>query len=179
MPTNNAVNISSQGTVYFNGTGTFSGIDGSTSGFVYTSTGTGAAPSFQAIPALTRAVLTRASGSALSLATTVNGNVISLSLPSAGTWMCSGIVQFAGTPTVTGQQQISISATTATHGTLGDNSVQAIWTSTAFVTGSVCLVLPSYFLTVASSQNIFLVASGIFSGGTMTAYGRLNAYKIA
>jgi len=49
--TNNAANISSQGTVYFNGTGTFSGVDGSTSGKVLTSNGTGLAPSFQTIAA--------------------------------------------------------------------------------------------------------------------------------
>jgi hypothetical protein len=48
MPTSNAVNISSQGTVYYNGTGTFSGIDGGASTQVLTSNGTGIAPSFQA-----------------------------------------------------------------------------------------------------------------------------------
>ncbi len=47
MATNNAINLKAQGTVYYNGTGTFSGIDGSTSGFRYTSTGAGSAPSFQ------------------------------------------------------------------------------------------------------------------------------------
>lgn len=50
MPTNNAINLTAQGTVYYNGTGTFSGIDGSTSGRVLTSNGTGVAPSFQAAP---------------------------------------------------------------------------------------------------------------------------------
>ncbi len=47
MATNNSVNINAQGTVYFNGIGTFSGIDASTAGFVLTSNGTGVAPSFQ------------------------------------------------------------------------------------------------------------------------------------
>jgi len=47
--TNNALNISSQGTVYFDGNGTFSEIDGSTAGFLLTSNGTGTAPSFQTI----------------------------------------------------------------------------------------------------------------------------------
>lgn len=47
MATNNSANIKTQGVVYFNGTGTFSGIDASTVGFVLTSNGTGVAPSFQ------------------------------------------------------------------------------------------------------------------------------------
>lgn len=51
MPTNNAIDLNSQGSVYYNGTGTFSGIDASTSGFVLTSNGTGVAPSFQAAAA--------------------------------------------------------------------------------------------------------------------------------
>ncbi len=50
MAVNNALNITSQGTVYFNGTNAFSEIDGSTSGFVLTSNGTGVAPSFQVLP---------------------------------------------------------------------------------------------------------------------------------
>lgn len=179
MSTNNSVNISSQGTVYYNGTGTFSGLDASTSGFVLTSNGTGVTPSFQAIPAATRAVNTRASGSALSLTTATNGNVITLSIPSAGTWLANGLVIFAGSPTVTGSQQISISDTSATHGTLGDNSAIANWTSGQFTAGNNFLSIPGYFLTTVGATSIYLVASGVFSGGTMTAYGRLNAIKIA
>lgn len=178
MASNNAVNISSQGTVYYNGTNAFSGIDGSTSGFVLTSTGTGAAPSFQAIPVLSRQVVTRNSASALSLTTATNGNVIVLPI-TAGTWLANGLVIYGGAPTVSGSQQISISATTATHGVLGDNSAIANWTTAQFTAGNNFLCVPGYFITVGGSVNIFLVASGVFSGGTMTAYGRLNAYKIA
>lgn len=47
MATNNDINLNAQGTVYYNGTGTFSGVDGSTAGKVLTSNGTGVAPSFQ------------------------------------------------------------------------------------------------------------------------------------
>lgn len=47
MTTNNAIDLTQQGTTYYNGTGTFSGIDGSTAGKVLTSNGTGVAPSFQ------------------------------------------------------------------------------------------------------------------------------------
>jgi Chaperone of endosialidase len=48
MVTNNGINITTQGTVYYNGTGTFSGVDGGASGHVLTSNGTGVAPTFQA-----------------------------------------------------------------------------------------------------------------------------------
>lgn len=48
VSTNNSSDIKNQGVQYFNGTGTFSGIDGSTANFVLTSNGTGVAPSFQA-----------------------------------------------------------------------------------------------------------------------------------
>ncbi len=179
MVTRNAVNISSQGTVYYNGTNTFSGIDASTSGFVLTSNGTGVAPSFQAIPAAARQVTTRNSASALSLTTATNGNVIQLSGLTAGTWLCNGIVIFAGSPTVSGSQQISISLTSVTHGTLGDNSAIANWTTAQFTAGNNWMSIPGYFITLGSSVPIYLVASGVFSGGTMTAYGRLNALKIA
>jgi len=52
MPISNDLNISQEGVVYFNGTNTFSGIDGSTVGRVMTSNGTDVAPSFQTLPAI-------------------------------------------------------------------------------------------------------------------------------
>ena len=50
MAISNDLNISEEGVVYFNGTNTFIGIDGSTAGNVLTSNGTNVAPSFK--PAL-------------------------------------------------------------------------------------------------------------------------------
>jgi hypothetical protein len=44
----NALNISEQGMVYFDGVSVFSGVDGGTAGNVLTSNGTGSPPSFQA-----------------------------------------------------------------------------------------------------------------------------------
>ena len=46
--TANSLNIGQQGTVYFDGTSIFTGVDGGTAGNVLTSNGTGVAPSFQA-----------------------------------------------------------------------------------------------------------------------------------
>ena len=49
MATNNDTNLRAQGVSYYNGAGTFSGIEGSTSGYCLVSNGTGVAPSFQSI----------------------------------------------------------------------------------------------------------------------------------
>lgn len=59
VSTNNSSDIKNQGVQYFNGTGTFSGLDGNTSGFVLTSNGTAVAPSFQAVAVPTFQVVTQ------------------------------------------------------------------------------------------------------------------------
>jgi hypothetical protein len=74
MGTNNAINIASQGTVYYNGTGTFSGVDGSTAGKVLTSNGTGVAPSFQAAAATGITTINGDTGSATGSTITFNAN---------------------------------------------------------------------------------------------------------
>jgi hypothetical protein len=51
MVTNNPINLSQEGLAYYNGTGTFTGVDGSTTGFVCTSNGPGVMPTFQSISA--------------------------------------------------------------------------------------------------------------------------------
>jgi len=57
MTTNNPINMTSEGVAYYNGTGTFTGVDGNTSGFVLTSNGTGVAPSFQATSSSSSSIL--------------------------------------------------------------------------------------------------------------------------
>lgn len=59
VSTNNSSNIKNEGVQYFDGAGTFSGIDGSTSGKVLTSNGIGVAPSFQAVTVPTFQVVTQ------------------------------------------------------------------------------------------------------------------------
>lgn len=118
-----------------------------------------------------------ASGSAVSLTTATPANVTSISL-TAGTWSISALVQFGGTPTVTGAQQGSISTTSATHGTLGNNSAQAGWLTANFASSNVPVSVPGYILTVGSTTTVYLVASGTFGAGSMTAYGRISAIKL-
>ncbi len=149
-----------------------------TSGQVLTSNGANTTPTWQSPTTSTTVSNSRASGSATSLTTATNVNVTSISL-TAGTWLVNGIVQFSGTPTVTGAQQGSISITSATHGTLGDTSVQSGWSSTTYTVGNVFISIPGCILTLGSTTTVYLVASGVFSAGTMSTYGRINAVKIA
>ena len=62
MAISNDLNIGEEGVVYFNGTNTFTGLDGGTAGRVLTSNGTNVAPSFQAAAGIT--TLTGDTGSA-------------------------------------------------------------------------------------------------------------------
>lgn len=117
-------------------------------------------------------------GSAVSLTTATPANITSISL-AAGTWVVSVLAEFGGTPTVSGPQQISVSTTSATHGTVGDNSAQSVTLTTNFTAGPVAMTIPSYILTVGSTTTVYFVASGDFSGGSLTAYGRISAFRIA
>lgn len=91
MATNNAINLKDQGTVYYNGTGTFTGIDGSTATRVLTSNGTGVAPSFQALSTgstLNGFLSTGTAGSGLADSTTyylMNNQLLSAASGVAGT----------------------------------------------------------------------------------------------
>lgn len=117
------------------------------------------------------------SGSAISLTTQVNSNVASISLTS-GSWLISAIVEFGGAPTVSGVQQVSVSTISQTHGTLGNNSIQSVWLTNSFSNGACPITVPGYILTLGSTTTVYLVASGVFSGGTLTAFGRISAVKI-
>lgn len=157
--------------------GQLSSLGFGTSGQVFTSNGAATSPTWQDRITNTTASSAIASGSAISLTTATNANVTSISL-AAGKWEVSGIVQLGGSPTVSGAQQASISTTSATHGTLGDNSVQTVWLTTAFSVGNLPITIPSYILTLGSTTTVYLVASGIFSAGSMTAYGRISAVRL-
>lgn len=92
MPTNNAIDLNAQGMAYYNGTGTFSGVDASTAAFVLTSNGTGVAPSFQAASGGSNSIsgffANGTSGSSPADATTyymINGTAFGLTTDSAET----------------------------------------------------------------------------------------------
>lgn len=156
--------------------GQLSSLGTGSSGQVLTSNGT-TSPSWQNPVTSNVASSSIAQGSAVALTSTTNANIASISL-SAGTWLVTGIVEFGNTPTVTGAQQASISTTSATHGTLGNNSVQSGWLTNNFTASNCPVTVPAYQLTIASTTTVYLVASGIFTG-SMNAYGRISAVKIA
>lgn len=145
-------------------------------GQVLVSGGPGVSPSWESTGETTSSAVD--SGSAISLTTATNADLTSITL-SAGKWVITGVVLFGGNPTVTGPQQISVSTTSATHGTLGDNSTQSVWLTANFTVGNVPLSIPTNIVTVGVSTTVYLVCSGAFSGGTMNAYGRISAVKIA
>lgn len=118
------------------------------------------------------------SGSAVSLTTATAKNVTSISLV-AGTYCVSGIINFTGTPTVTGPQLASIGTTTNTIGTQGLNAISEIWVTTDFSTGDVSLTLPPYILTLGSTTTVYLVAQGTFTAGALSAYGSISAIRLA
>ena len=117
---------------------------------------------------------TVATGSAITLSNGTAANVTSISL-TAGIWDVSGIIGFNGN--VTGTTYIcSISTTSATGGTQGDNQINFPTSPTA-VSDS-CLSLPSYRLTLAGTTTVYLVAQGNFTAGTLKAYGRISGTRM-
>jgi trimeric autotransporter adhesin len=117
---------------------------------------------------------TLAQGSAATLSNGSNANVCSISL-TAGIWDCSGIAGFTGYTTGTGVQ-LSISTSSVTSGTAGDNFVALAATS---LTGSDTYIsIPSYRIPVATSQTVYLVGLANFTAGTAKVYGRLSATRV-
>ena len=116
-----------------------------------------------------------AAASAVTLSNTVAANVTSISL-TAGIWDVTGIIGFNGTPTGATGCNCSISTTSATEGTGGDNKVSSPINSSA--TNDLSLVCPAYRLTLAGTTTVYLVALSVFTGGSQKAYGRLSATRV-
>jgi hypothetical protein len=116
-----------------------------------------------------------ASGSAVTSTTTTVTDVTSISL-TTGIWDVSGIVMFTGMTTAT-LQKASIGTTSATIGTVGDNAIQGVFTSTT--PGDFGLSIPSYRLSLSGTTTVYLVGSGTYSAGTGALYGRISATRVA
>jgi hypothetical protein len=123
---------------------------------------------------------TVASGSAVSLTTNVAADVTSISL-TAGDWDVSGTVGFNGgggtsVTNLTG----SISTTTAT---VGGNGKQVSFVTAANVintagAGSPFLTTPRVRISIAATTTVYLVAYGLFSVSTLSAYGEITARRV-
>jgi len=117
---------------------------------------------------------TVAVGSGVTLTTNVGANVTSISL-TAGIWDVSGIVGFNGT--VTGTVFLgSISTSSASPGTDGDNSVQTPYPPTAGCNNNV--TIPSFRITLTATTTVYLVAFSTFTVGTNKAYGRISGTRV-
>jgi hypothetical protein len=118
---------------------------------------------------------TLGSGSAVSLTNTTVTNIITLSL-TAGTWDVSCLGCFGSVPTGFTGGTVSISETSATGGTLGNNAVATPYPPTSG--GSLCLAIPSFRIQKASTSNVYLVMAGFFTGGTLNGFGRISATRV-
>lgn len=172
------VTVAASAAVGVDASGQLSSLGFGTSGQILTSTGAASSPTWQNPISATTANSFIPIGSSVALTTATNANITSISL-SAGTWLVSGIAQFTGNPTATGEQRASISATSVTHGSLGDNSAEVGFNTADFLVADSLITIPSYILTLGGTTTVYLVASGIFSAGSLSAYGRISAAKIS
>jgi len=114
------------------------------------------------------------SGSAVSLSTGTPTDITSISL-TAGIWDLCGIVSVKGVVSGTSMKG-SISLTSATHGTSGDNEVE---NGLMALTSPQSVMIPSYRLLLSSTTTVYLVTSATFLVGSVTAYGRISANRVA
>lgn len=114
-----------------------------------------------------------ASGSAVALTNNIAANITSISL-TAGIWDVSAlaIIGCSGTNT---QEQISISTTSATQGTAGDNSILFNISNAG---GNFNLAIPAYRISLSATTPVYLVATILFSSGTASGWGRISGTRV-
>lgn len=151
-------------------------ISAGSEGQVLCSHGTAEPPDFRDPPiALSTYNSVLDSGEAVSMSSGTTANITSLSLP-AGTYSVSGIVVVAGSVLTLGAQTAGISTTSETMPTIGNG---AVITQFPGILTNISLSIPQYLLTLESTTTVYLVASVVFTVGTITSYGRLTALKVA
>lgn len=117
-------------------------------------------------------------GGRVILTNNVSANITSISL-TAGVWdvsLLSSIHAEGGVVTLTAWQS-SISTTSATLGTPGDNST---FTPTApNAVADVTMAIPSYRISLAATTTVYFVMQATFSAGDARGYGRISATRVA
>lgn len=114
------------------------------------------------------------SGSAVSVSNGSNTNIMSISL-TAGVWDVSAVLAIQGILTGSSLSG-SISTTSATGGTAGDNLVQV---GLLNLSANQMLTVPSYRLLLSATTTVYLVANASFTLGTASCFGRLSAVRAA
>jgi len=140
----------------------------------YTGSTTGSAPASGKIGQ--RIFSTVLVGAAVPLTNNTAANVTSIVLP-VGVWSVKCLAAFDGSGLTGTSISASISTTSATQGTPGVNQSQ---TSVMPTTADVFLSIPDVPVLVTSgTQTVYMVATSLFSAGTMTGYGTIEAFRIA
>jgi hypothetical protein len=118
-----------------------------------------------------------ASASAVTLTNNQYNDVTSLAL-TAGDWDVSAMVMFTGTITGTNfTAGIGTSSGNASTGLVaGDNSISTASISTAASDSG--LSVPTWRTSLSASKTYYLKAFGLFSIGTLKAYGRISARRV-
>lgn len=115
-----------------------------------------------------------ASASAVSLTTTTAADVTSISL-GAGEWDISGLIINGGSPTGFTEFGGAVNTTSANIGTSGDN--QGLCVLAGGIPTITSISVPPRRYTLTTTTSVYLVARAVFTGGTCTAYGRIEAVR--
>lgn len=114
------------------------------------------------------------SGSPVALPNLTPTNITSISC-TPGVWDISGIIIYSGSVTGT-SVTCSLSTTSATPGTSGDNLLGSPVVPTGGATMS--LTIPSWRQTFSSTTTVYLVANQAYTSGTMSGWGRISATRV-
>lgn len=117
---------------------------------------------------------TVALGSAITLTNNIAANVTTISL-TAGVWDIACLCQLNGTLTGT-SFDVSISTTSATGGSLGDNRITTPTVSTVNADNGISIA--GYRQLLNATTTIYLVAIALFTVGTAKSYGRISATRV-
>ena len=117
------------------------------------------------------------SGVSISLTSTVNANITSISL-TAGDWEIFGFVGFLPGSTTNETQYVGgISTTSATAPAEGNRFVQSM--AATVITGQVTeYAVPPIRLSLATTTTVYLVARAIFTVSTMGSFGAIRARRM-
>ena len=116
-----------------------------------------------------------AEGSGISLTTAIPADVTSIAL-TPGIWNVSGIVMFGGGPVTGTATGASIVTTSATTGNQGENYITSPVVPTTLDYG---ISIPQYRISLNATTTVYLTAIAIFTVGTVVAYRRLSATRVA
>jgi hypothetical protein len=117
------------------------------------------------------------SANAVTMPNGVATNITSVTL-TPGNYILSGTVVFSGAITVVGTQRISISNTSGSVGTVGDNSIIGLISSLNLSGSDVTLSLPAYMVQVDTTTTFYLVGQISYTLGTAKAYGKLSSFQL-